>query len=141
MSKSLDTLHPGTKMRFLAVRAAMLAFGYGLIIVRTYDTLARQRKMYAQGRTTPGNIVTKITKGWHNIRVGGLPCARAIDVAFKKQRRFPGRKNWDAKWPWGRLRLVARGCGLDIPITWDKGHIVDRQGETFSQAWAKSDKN
>ncbi len=140
MSKSKDDLHPATKLRLNAVMAAMEAYGYPMFIVRTYDTLARQSRLYAQGRTTPGNIVTKIRRGWHNIRMNGKPSARATDLAFKKQKRFPGRLNWDDKWPWERLKKLAKACDLDIPIRWDKGHLIDKQGQTFSQAWSASDK-
>lgn len=139
MSRSTDDLHPATAFRLNVVFKAMEAYGYPLMIVRTYDTLAKQSKLYAQGRTLPGRIVTKIKRGWHNIRVGGVPCARATDVAFKKQRRFPDRDNWDRDWPWDRLKKIARACDLDIPIEWDKGHLIDRQDQTFKEAWDDSD--
>jgi hypothetical protein len=120
--------------------AAMQEYGYPMMIVRTYDTLERQRKLYAQGRTEPGNIVTKVDKGWHNIRVDGKPCARAVDLAFKKQRRFPNRDNWSLDWPWERLKIIAAACDLKRTLRWDLGHLVDTQGQTFRQAWADSDR-
>lgn len=139
MSRSKDDLHPATRMRVNATMAAMEAFGYPLMIIRTYDTLAKQEKLYAQGRTTPGNIVTKIKKGWHNIRFDGKPCARAVDFAFKKQKRFPGRGPWHMDWPWERLKKVGAACDLIKTLKWDFGHLVDKQGETFKTAWRRSD--
>lgn len=143
MSRSKDDLHPATRIRYNAVEAAMAAYGYPIAITRTYDTLIKQMKLYSIGRTTEldRDPVTKIKKGWHNIRKNGKPCARAIDARFKKQKRFPNRGNWHKDWPWNRLKKIAKACDLDIPIVWDKGHIIDRQGETFSQAWKNSDKN
>lgn len=141
MSKSLDDCDSGTAMRGRAVEAAMAAYGYPLIRVRTYDTLKKQQKLYNQGRTTPGKIVTKINKGWHNLRKNEKPCARAIDWAFKKQRRFPGRDNWSIDWPWERLRKIAFACDLKKTLIWDYGHFVDTRGESFTSAWSKSDKN
>jgi hypothetical protein len=143
MSKRKEDLNFATKFRYEVVEVAMAQFGYPLFIVRTYDSLAKQLKLYAIGRTVQLNRdpVTKIKEGWHNIRENGNPCARAIDVAFKRQIRFPGRSNWDENWPWERLKKIAIACDLAIPISWDKGHIIDRQGETFKQAWAKSDRN
>lgn len=141
MSRNKDDLHPATKIRYNAVEAAMAAYGYPICITRTYDSLNTQAKLYAQGRTAPGKIVTKIKKGWHNLRKDGKPCAHAIDVRFKKQKRFPNRGPWHKDWPWKRLKKIAKACDLDIPIVWDKGHIIDRQGETFSQAWKNSDQN
>jgi peptidoglycan L-alanyl-D-glutamate endopeptidase CwlK len=139
MSKSLDDLDPATRIRVQAVMAAMAEYGYPLLIIRTYDTLAKQAKLYAQGRTTPGKIVTKIKRGWHNIRKNGKPAARAVDFAFKKQRRFPGRGNWSMDWPWARLRKIGAACDLKKTLRWDYGHLVDDRGEKFSEAWRKSD--
>ena len=141
MSRSLDDLDPGTRVRVRAIMAAMEAYGYPLFIVRTYDPLSRQAKLFAQGRTAPGNIVTKVKRGWHNLRKNGKPRARAVDFAFKKQKRFPGRKNFSKKWPWDRIRKIANGCDMKKTLKWDLGHMVDSQGETFSQAWRKSDGN
>jgi len=141
MSRSLDDLDPATKMRARAVMAAMREYGYPIFIVRTYDTLNRQAKLYAQGRTTPGAKVTWITKGWHNLRKNGKPCGRAIDWAFKKQKRFPNRANWSLEWPWDRLMKIAKACDLTRTLARDKGHLVDTQGQKFSEAWNASDKN
>lgn len=141
MSRSWNDLHPATRMRGKAVAAAMAEYGYPIFICRTYDTLKKQETLYEQGRTKPGNVVTWIKKGWHNIRVDGKPCARAIDFAFKKQKRFLDRGNWHKDWPWKRLKIIAKACDFDRPIARDKGHLVDRQGQTFTQAWGLSDKN
>lgn len=47
----------------------------------TFRTNEEQKKLYAQGRTKPGKIVTYIEQnGKHNV----YP-ARAFDIAFKKQ--------------------------------------------------------
>ena len=139
MSRDLNDCDPGTAMRLRATNAAMAAYGYPMFIVRTYDPLAKQMKLYNQGRTTPGQIVTWTKRGWHNLRKNGKPRARAGDLAFKKQRRFPGRGNWSLEWPWERLRKIAAACDLSRPLARDKGHLVDKQGENFKQAWKASD--
>jgi len=146
MSKSFDDLDPATAMRARAVEAAMAAYGYPLKRIRTYDKLSRQMKLYNQGRTTPGRIVTKVKRGWHNLRKNGKPKARAIDWAFKKQKRFLGRDNWSMNWPWERLRKICEACDLKKTLKWDYGHFVDTKGEeskgeSFAVAWSKSDKN
>lgn len=140
MSRSYDDMDPATAMRCHAVEAAMAAYGYPLKVIRTYDPLSRQMKLYNQGRTTPGKIVTKVKRGWHNLRMKGKPKARAIDWAFKKQRRFPDRDNWNMDWPWARLERIANACDLKKTLRWDYGHFVDTRGESFSSAWSKSDK-
>ncbi len=141
MSRNTQALDPGTAMRVKAAMAAMKAFGYPMFIIRTYDTLETQLEIFAQGRTKPGNIVTWIKRGWHNLRLGGKPCARAVDLAFRKQERFPDRDPWSLQWPWERLKKVARGCDLTRPLARDKGHLVDKQGQTFAEAWRDSDRN
>ena len=66
MSRSWDLCHEGTAMRVKALMAAMKCLGYPMFVVRTYDTPAKQLKIYAQGRTKPGNKVTWTKIGWHN---------------------------------------------------------------------------
>jgi peptidoglycan L-alanyl-D-glutamate endopeptidase CwlK len=139
LSKSKSDLHTATRIRCNATMAAMRAYGYPIFIVRTYDTLTKQEKLYAQGRTTPGKIVTKIKKGWHNIRQDGKPCARAIDWAFCEQEQFPNRDSWSMDWPWDRLKKIAEACDLKKTLKWDYGHFVDKQGEKFKEAWRNSD--
>lgn len=141
MSRKLSDLHPATKLRIKAVMAAMREYGYPMFVVRTYDTLDKQSKLYQQGRNKPGEKVTWITKGWHNLRYNGVPCARAVDLAFRKQPLFPDRNEWDLSWPWDRLKKIAKACDLTRTLAKDKGHLVDKQGESFSTAWQKSDQN
>ncbi len=137
MSRSKDDLNPGTRLRVEATMAAMAAYGYPMFIVRTYDTEAKQMKIYNQGRTTPGKKVTWTKRGWHNLTKKGKPDARAVDLAFRKQKRFKGRGNWSLKWPWDRLRKIAEACDLKRTLARDKGHLVDMQGESFKEAWNK----
>lgn len=140
MSKSWFHCHPGTAMRVQAVMAAMKCLGYPMFVVRTYDSIEKQSKIYAQGRTTPGVKVTWTRRGWHNLKKEGKPSARATDLAFRKQNRFAWCQvpsgEWHHKWPWKRMQKIARALGLTIPLARDKGHLVDPQGETFKQAWA-----
>lgn len=137
MSRNWKDCDPATEMRVKATLAAMNEYGYPMFVVRTYDSLDRQMELYNQGRTTPGDIVTWTKRGWHNLTKDGKPNARAVDVAFKEQTRFPGRSPWSLLWPWDRLHKIAKACDLSIPVARDKGHLVDMQGETFNQAWNK----
>lgn len=62
--------------------------GFPIAIFESYRTEERQNQLYAQGRTTPGKIVTNAKGGrsWHNY---GL----AIDVALYDDKRW----SWDFK--------------------------------------------
>ncbi len=135
MSRNWQDCHKGTEMRVKAAMAAMKELGYPMFVIRTYDTEEKQLKIYAQGRTLPGKKVTWTKRGWHNLTKRGKPCARAVDVAFRKQERFRGRGEWSYAWPWDRLRKVAMALGLSLPVARDKGHLVDKQGQNFKEAW------
>jgi hypothetical protein len=139
MSRDRIHLDPGTHVRVRAVEAAMEAYGYPLLITCTYRPVKTQLVRYAQGRTAPGKIVTNAKRGWHNIRKNGKPASRAVDFAFKKQRRFPGRGPWSMEWPWDRLRRICAACDLTRTLSWDLGHMVDKRKEKFSDAWKNSD--
>ena len=74
-SRAIEDLYPEMQPKVLALIAACQAQGIDLLITSTVRTLAEQAALYAQGRTTPGDIVTKARPGesFHNVR-------RAIDV-------------------------------------------------------------
>ena len=138
MSRKWADCHKGTELRVKAAMAAMKELGYPMFVVRTYDSKEKQLEIYAQGRTKPGNKVTWTKVGWHNLEDNGEPYARAVDVAFRKQDRFTWCQvpsgEWHQNWPWSRLHKVARALGLSIPLAKDKGHLVDKQGQSFKQA-------
>ncbi len=61
----------------------MLKEGVTVLLTCTYRSDEEQARLYAQGRTAPGRIVTnaKPGKSKHNVRnAQGLPCAEAFDV-------------------------------------------------------------
>lgn len=141
MSRKWSDCHKGTELRVRAAMAAMKALGYPMFVCRTFDSPEKQLKIYARGRTLPGEIVTWTKQGWHNLTAykdgkNKQPSARAVDLAFRQQARFPGRKEWSYDWPWDRLHKIARALGLSIPLAkTDKGHLVDKQSQSFKEAW------
>lgn len=57
--------------------------GISLLLICTFRSNEEQTKLYAQGRTTPGSVVTnaKAGKSKHNTTtVSGAPAAEAFDV-------------------------------------------------------------
>lgn len=61
----------------------MLKNGVSLILTCTYRSQEEQAQLYAQGRTTPGRIVTnaKAGKSKHNVTTAsGAPYAEAFDI-------------------------------------------------------------
>lgn len=128
VSRSLSDLHNKLAQVFYKAEKHWESQGKpNVIITCTYRNKAMQTKLYAQGRTTKGGIVTwaKAGESPHNY----LP-ALAFDVAFLK----PDGKSLD----WGKTNFVefARVCKtiaeeLDIPLIWggdwDDDGTIDRK--------------
>lgn len=103
-----------------------------LIVTDGLRTNAEQQRLYDQGRTTPGAVVTNAKPGtsWHN---HGL----AFDVAIYVNGR--------ATWPndqalWNRVGAIGQSIGLEWGGAWtsfhDNPHFQRIQGLTIAQAQA-----
>ena len=107
--------------------------GLDLVVTNGFRSNAEQERLYNQGRTTPGPIVTKAKPGtsWHN---HGL----AFDVAV----RGP---NGQATWPndtalWKRIGSVGKTIGLrwggDFDGFTDNPHFEYHPSMTIADAMA-----
>jgi D-alanyl-D-alanine dipeptidase len=142
MSNSTDqinTLHP--KLRAIALQAyneAVQATPKGVhpIITQGYRTFEESDKLYQQGRTTPGEIVSNAKAGqsWHNY---GL----AIDIALV----IDGKTIWDQHNPnWMTVVNIFKShnftWGGDFPGSFkDYPHLEMKMGHTLSELKAKHD--
>ena len=84
-----------------------------LTVTQGYRNDQTQDELYAQGRTTPGKIVTwaKAGESDHNIR-------KAFDVAVLDKSGTP---TWpDDEVLWGRIGAVGKALGLSWGGTWGK---------------------
>ena len=108
-SRSLDDLAPPAKQRALAFIAAASAKGIDLLVTSTYRDSESQDALYAQGRSTPGNIVTKAKAGqsWHNWRC-------ALDVVPIVN----GKAIWDDQAMWKQVGEIGKSCGLEWAGDW-----------------------
>jgi peptidoglycan L-alanyl-D-glutamate endopeptidase CwlK len=108
-SRSLDDLAPPAKQRALAFIAAASAKGIDLLVTSTYRDSESQDALYAQGRSTPGNIVTRAKAGqsWHNWRC-------ALDVVPLVN----GKAIWDDQALWGQVGEIGKSCGLEWAGDW-----------------------
>lgn len=134
MNRSIELLEPVTQEKVRRLIAAAAAVGMEVYVVTAYRTYDEQDKLFAQGRTTPGNKVTNAEAGqsWHNF-------ARAVDLAFED---VYGKPVWDEaqKGDWQLLGLMGERMGL----TWggrieglgDYGHFAWQGGMTREQARA-----
>jgi peptidoglycan L-alanyl-D-glutamate endopeptidase CwlK len=131
MSKALDDLLPEVADQCRALIRVAVGQGIVLVVTHTYRTAGEQAELYAQGRTTPGRIVTHAPPGysWHEFR-------RAFDVAIKS---FPGdlkpKDFYDG--PWGHVGEFGESLGLEWGGRWkrpDRPHFENRGGLTLAEA-------
>ena len=108
-SRNLDDLVPPAKQRAEAFIAAAKAKGIDLLVTSTYRDNESQDALYAQGRTTPGNIVTRAKAGqsWHNWRC-------ALDVVPLVN----GKAIWDDQAMWKQVGELGKSCGLEWAGDW-----------------------
>jgi len=107
-----NKLAPFFIARLNAAIADCLSLGFQVAMFEGFRTPARQDWLYAQGRSRPGNIVTraKAFESWHCF---GL----AADIAYKTP---AGHWTWDGDF----LRLVPifKARNLQWLGAWDAGH-------------------
>ena len=108
-SRSLDDLVPPAKQRAQAFVEAAKAKGIDLLVTSTYRDNESQDALYAQGRTTPGNVVTRAKAGqsWHNYRC-------ALDVVPLVN----GKAIWDDQAMWKQVGEIGKSCGLEWAGDW-----------------------
>lgn len=89
--------------------------GAPVVVVESYRSQARQDALYAQGRTTQGNVVTWTRNSLHTQR-------RAFDIAFVVN----GRLTWQVPrswWDYMRFRAARYGLRTLGETSGDLGHF------------------
>jgi peptidoglycan L-alanyl-D-glutamate endopeptidase CwlK len=119
-------LDPEFRERLAEFERRLLESGIRVKLVCGYRSIEEQNRLYAQGRTTPGRIVTNARGGysWHNF---GL----AADYAFV----VGGQLTWNG--PWKVFGRIARETGLEWGGAWkkfpDRPHVQWRKGRTLRE--------
>lgn len=111
-SRSLDDLILPAKVRVQAFLEAAKKNGIDLLVTSTYRDNASQNALYAQGRTTPGKIVTNAKAGqsWHNYKC-------AVDVVPI----VAGKPRWDVKDEvWQQVGKLGKAAGLEWAGDWKR---------------------
>jgi peptidoglycan L-alanyl-D-glutamate endopeptidase CwlK len=109
-SRDLALLHPPVLERVQRFLDTCKQNGVDLLVTSTYRDFESQAALYAQGRTTPGHIVTNAKPGesfhnWH--------CA--VDVVPIVN----GKCVWDATDPlWAKVGALGKASGLDWAGGW-----------------------
>lgn len=116
----LDKLYPPFLEKLLNVLAACEAKGQSYVATQGYRTNAEQAKLYFQGRTLPGEIVTNARPGYslHNWGI-------AADVALDKDLKQPGLQ---PDWAPSVYKMFAdmgddHGLQVNVASGTDYGHI------------------
>lgn len=131
-SRLLTDLLDPVRDRAEKLLAAAQAQGIELLVTSTYRDFDSQTRLYAQGRTLPGQIVTWARAGesWHNWR-------RAFDIVPMRN----GKPVWGTKGTdrdlWLKIGELGQSVGLEWGGSWprhpDMPHFQDRMGRTLGQ--------
>lgn len=121
----LDGVHPGLIAAVDQILTVMAILGHPMIVTNGVRTDSEQQRLYAQGRTTPGAIVTHadgvVKKSHHQPKADGY--GHAVDCCFL----LHGRSSWAESHPWRLYGEVAKALGCRWGGDWtpfiDRPHI------------------
>lgn len=103
-SRSLDDLRPSVRLLVDAFLASCKAAGFDILVTCTLRSAAEQTALYAQGRTTPGHIVT-------NARAGQSP--HQYGLALDIVPMVNGKPDWRGGDPvWAAVGDLGQQAGL-----------------------------
>lgn len=124
----LKQLDPQVQAKAIAMIAECQRQGIEVAVTSGLRTFEEQERLYNQGRTTPGNIVTNAKPGtsWHNYGV-------AFDIVPLKG----GKPDWKSK-DWDRIGKIGKDVGLtwggDFKTINDKPHFEYHPGVSVAEA-------
>ena len=119
MSRILSDLHPAMQPLAAEFLNNCKAAGIDLLVTCTWRSAAEQDALYAQGRTTPGAIVTRAKAGQskHNHTLAGRPASLALDVVPLRL----GKPVWAASDAiWQDVGRIGKACGLEWAGEWKR---------------------
>ena len=107
-------LHPIVREAVRQTLRVCVTRGLSFRIFEGFRSQARQAALYAQGRTTPGNIVTYAPP-----RTSYHQYGLAVDIVGW----FGGQWTWDRpQFEWATLHAIARSYGLE-PLSFETPHL------------------
>lgn len=128
-------VHPYLQTRIARVLDAMEILGFPMFVNEAVRSLEQQQARYAQGRTTPGKIVSNAdgipkNKGgtglsMHQHQADGF--GHAVDCAFIDDPLTVKIETWDPAQPWELYGKMAEAYGLTWGGRWqtllDRPHV------------------
>ena len=106
---NIELLKPKVKDLAQKLVSACTTAGTPITVIQTLRTIAEQDALYAEGRTTPGNIVTK-AKGGYSLHNYG--------VAFDVCPVVNGKLIWNDTDLFKKVGALGQGLGLEWGGTW-----------------------
>jgi len=136
-AKNVATLHSKVQSIFknwiLECQILAKAHGYDYKAISGNRTWEEQAKIYAQGRTAPGKIVTNARPGYSNHNYG-----IAVDMGvFKEGKYLDGSKPSEAEAFHRKAATIAEKYGIEWGGSWksfkDYPHFEYKTGKTLAQ--------
>lgn len=131
-SRDLHELLEPVRLRAELLLAVCEREGIDLLVTCTYRDFEAQTRLFAQGRSLPGQIVTwaKAGDSWHNWR-------RAFDIVPMRA----GKPIWSTRGHdgviWQRVGEIGVNCGLEWGGNWhrhpDYPHFQDKCGANLQK--------
>ena len=125
-NRDINELDPGFKEKVMKFLSHAHHAGYSIFITEGYRSQERQNELYAQGRTTSGNVVTWTLNSVHTQRKG-------IDIAWNSPELYPSDLNlWKEVGKIAAMYEIDWGYdlwGKDLPHFQDNGIPLDTSQE------------
>jgi peptidoglycan L-alanyl-D-glutamate endopeptidase CwlK len=110
MSRRIEDLTPEIRIKYAFFEVRMAEAGIDFIVTSTRRSQQEQWRLYEQGRTTPGKIVT-----W--TKVGNHVLGRAFDIVIMEN----GKPDWEVSNPkWTQAGKIGTDVGLIWGGSWSK---------------------
>ena len=124
-SRDVYELLPRVQAKCIAFQSNCRREGIDILITSTFRDNESQARLYAQGRTIPGKIVTNANAGksFHNYR-----------VAFDFVPLVNGKAIWDDEELWVKCGELGQKAGLEWGGSWkfkDMPHMQDTNNLTI----------
>ena len=143
ISRDKKLLYPPFALLLVQFEEKLLEKGLPFYLFMALRDFATQDELYAQGRTTPGDIVTNAKGGdsWHNYGLAadyvldGMPEKPGIQWSWKTRNvDF----NEDGTNDWQQMGQIAETCGLQWGGRWKKfpdlPHVQNKYGLSLNEA-------
>lgn len=115
-SRDINDCHPDLQKIVPVFLHACHVENIDILITCTYRSSDEQNKLYAQGRTAPGKIVTNAIGGQskHNFTINGKPASKAFDFVPM----LNGKPAWNSLDLFKRAGEIGESLGLEWAGRW-----------------------